>query len=286
MTTISIPHIELNRATVIAPGKNVPEYRTPGEGDCKSLLRQSVVPPSINKELFPSGQSTRRILPPPSAPLGVATISPQVSRRNNNSREASSKSELAIESLVETLLNRFPLSSPVIILFVGAQGNPLTGSTCANVAKKLAELRIGEILLVDSSAGRELSRSHQEGDSQGLSNLLGREENWKSLVRTLPTSNLDFLPAGTSHWEHWGAEEKLRTIAAAMKRHYQFVCVAADDANVPNSKIWTGICDGSFLLVSLKNANQAVAESAVVELQTSGARLLGCIVTETDSHVV
>jgi Mrp family chromosome partitioning ATPase len=183
------------------------------------------------------------------------------------------------------LLDRFPLSARVVVLFVGAQGNSLTASTCASVAKKLAELRIGEILLVDSSAGRELSRTYQESDSIGLNNLLKHDLDWKSLIRNLPTSGLDFLPAGTTHWEHWGAEQKLRTIAAEMKRHYQFICVSADDANVANSKIWTGICDGSFLLVSLKNANHAIAESAVVELQTSGARLLGCIVTEADSTV-
>ena len=65
-----------------------------------------------------------------------------------------------------------------------------------------------------------------------------------------------------------------------MKQDYQFICVSAGDAHDNVAKTWSGVCDGSYLLVSLKNSNEKIAESAVAELQTSGARLLGCVVTD------
>jgi Mrp family chromosome partitioning ATPase len=128
-----------------------------------------------------------------------------------------------------------------------------------------------------------LSKSFQVADHGGLSNLLIDPREWKSNLCKLPSSGLDFLPAGTSHWEHWGSETRLRQLAVELRCRYQFVCVAASDPQDPNSRVWTSVCDGSFLLVSLKNANQLIAQSAVVELQSNGARLLGCVVTDADA---
>jgi hypothetical protein len=67
-----------------------------------------------------------------------------------------------------------------------------------------------------------------------------------------------------------------------MKREYQFICISGGDARSPSARIWNDICDGSYLLVSVKNSNQTIARSAVAEMQTSGARLLGCVVTDVE----
>lgn len=189
----------------------------------------------------------------------------------------------AIARLTNCILERFPLAGPTIIMFAGSQSNPLTSATCANVAGSLARKNIGKILLVDSSQRRELTLGYQAAEHRGVSNLLTDCTDWRSTVITLASSGMEFLPAGNSHWEHWGAENKLRQLAAEIRRQYQFICVAVDDPHQANSKIWTGICDGSFLLVSQRNANPAVAEANVVELQSNGARLLGCVVTDADS---
>ena len=67
-----------------------------------------------------------------------------------------------------------------------------------------------------------------------------------------------------------------------MKREYQFIRVAAGDAHSSAARMWNDICDGSYLLVSMKNSNESFAKSAVAELQARGARLLGCVVTDVD----
>ena len=65
-----------------------------------------------------------------------------------------------------------------------------------------------------------------------------------------------------------------------MKTEYQYVCVAVGDAHSKAAKLWSDVCDGSYLLVSIKNSNGTIAKSAVTELKTNGARLLGCIATD------
>jgi hypothetical protein len=189
----------------------------------------------------------------------------------------------AIERLTDCILERFPMAASSIIMFAGSQANPLTSMTCSNVAHLLARKTEKTILLVDSSPRRELTQIYQTAENRGLNNLLTDHSDWRSEVLGLSQPRLDFLPAGNSHWEHWGAEDRLRQLAAEMRRMYQFVCVAVDEPQQVSSKIWTGICDGSFLLVSQRTANPAIAASNVVEMQKSGARLLGCVVTDVDA---
>jgi Mrp family chromosome partitioning ATPase len=65
-----------------------------------------------------------------------------------------------------------------------------------------------------------------------------------------------------------------------MKTKYQFICVSAGDAHLGSAKAWSQVCDGSYLLVGLNSTNETYAKSAITELQSSGSRLLGCIVTD------
>jgi hypothetical protein len=192
---------------------------------------------------------------------------------------ATSKTILHLRSLI---LERFPVGSPAIVLFLGSENNPHTHSTCNAVAASVAEQLQGQgrVLLVDSCPQRKLSRAFQKLESPGISNCLAPTALWQNSVISRGAGLMDFLPAGTSHWEHWGAETRLLQIAAQARQRYPFVFVNAGDAHHSMGKLWSSVCDGSYLLVSMKSSNADIAESAVTELQASGARLLGCIATD------
>ncbi len=134
--------------------------------------------------------------------------------------------------------------------------------------------------MIDSTSDRKLSSIFKMADNHGLSNLLIDSTDWQQVIESLPDSDLEFLPAGTSHWEHWGGESELRKLVSQLKKRYQFILVASGEAQSSMAKIWSGLTDGDYLLVSIGNSHPAVAESAISELQTSGARLMGCIVTD------
>lgn len=209
-----------------------------------------------------------------------AESAPNETKKNKQLSLAELQNQSAIGELRDAILNRFPLASPVIVLMVGSENNIHTDFASARLAASLADMAIGNILLVDSCPLKRLTRAYEGIDYRGISNLMATAEPWQDLILSLPIGRLDFLPAGTSHWEHWGAETRLIQMASDWKRHYQFVLVTAGDAHQTIAKLWTSVCDGSYLMVSMKNSNPHIAESAVTELQASGARLLGCIATD------
>lgn len=187
----------------------------------------------------------------------------------------------AMEPLVNAILDRFPLAEPVVLLFVGSEANAHIDETTARISKLLAERNVGRVLLIDSDiAGHHLSLASGLSGEPGISDVVNQQVDWKPLVYGGSTNGLDFFPCGGGKFSHPDGSTRLRSAVVKMKQEYQFICVSAGDAHSPWAKIWTDFCDGSYLLVSMKNSNETFAKSAVTELQSCGARLLGCVVTD------
>lgn len=183
--------------------------------------------------------------------------------------------------LVEKILDRFPLASPTILLFVGGEPDPNVESTCTQVANALAGCHVGNVLLIDGDLDRrELSNSEGMTKQNGLAEVVNRSEDWRPLVATEGSGSFSFLPAGTCPSDRWNANELLRQMSAEMKQDFQFICVAAGDAHTKHAKLWCDVCDGSYLVVSMQNSNETLAKSAVAELTNNGARVLGCVVAD------
>ncbi|MFK7767171.1 MAG: hypothetical protein AB8B55_08110 [Mariniblastus sp.] len=188
---------------------------------------------------------------------------------------------VAIQTLVTSILDRFPVGDPTVIVFVGCEENTHTDETCARVASALADRNIGRIMLIDSDVkGRALSSASGLQGQPGLAEIVNTERSWVDLVYGRSSSGLDFVAAGSGKLYHPERQDRLRTAINGMKKEYQFICVSAGDAHGKSAKIWNDICDGTYLLVSMKNSNETIAKSAVAELQANGARLLGCVVTD------
>lgn len=202
---------------------------------------------------------------------------------SEKSTKKQSSQNLAIDKLVNAIVERFPIGDPTVLMFVGSEPNRHTDETCARVASVLAERRLGRILLLDSdSESHSLSNASGVADQPGITDIINYAVDWESTIYGRSATGLDFLGAGTGVFHHEEAMDRLRHVVADMKRHYQFVCISAGQAHSSAARIWSEICDGSYLLVSVKNSNQTIAKSAVTELQSSGARLLGCVVTDVD----
>lgn len=188
----------------------------------------------------------------------------------------------AIEVLCDSIVERFPPVDRAVILFAGSEPNIHVDETCARVASCLAGRDLGRILLVDSDLkGRALSAASGLAKEQGILDVKERGIDWKTLVYGGSSTKLDFMPAGIG-FKYCDLNKKSKLIKAVgeMKEHYQFVLVSVGDAHSIPARVWSDIGDGSYLLVSMKNSNETIAKSAVAELKTCGARLLGCVVTD------
>lgn len=185
--------------------------------------------------------------------------------------------------LVEKIIDRFPLASPTVLLFVAGEPNPNVDETCAQVASALASCHVGNVLLVDGDvAGRQLTIAGGMVNQPGLSEAINRSADWRPLVVSEGSASFSFLPVGECPSDRWNSDELLRKMTAEMKQDYQFICVSAGDAHSKHAKLWCDVCDGSYLVVSLKNSNETLAKSAAQELMLNGARVLGCVVADAD----
>jgi Mrp family chromosome partitioning ATPase len=188
-----------------------------------------------------------------------------------------------IGKLAESIVERFPLGDPTVLTFVGSESNLHIDETCAKIASELAGRKIGRILLVDAdTSAKTLSRASGVESQPGLADVINKSTPWDSTIYGRSATGLDFLAAGTDSIRHAESESRMRHLVAELKQHYQFICVAAGDAHSHSARLWNDVSDGSYLLVSIKNSNETYAKSAVTEMRTCGARLLGCVVTDVD----
>jgi hypothetical protein len=188
----------------------------------------------------------------------------------------------AITDLVDQIIERFPVQSASIILFASTEQSSHTDETCARVAAELAGRQLGSILLVDSDFDNQnLTIAGGMREKPGVREIVSMGMDWERTILRNRNSKLDFMPSGVTKQPRWDANRQLHLAAAKMKKDYQFTCVSIGDAHGKAAKLWSQVCDATYLLVSVRNSNQDIAKSAVRALTDAGARLQGCIVTET-----
>ena len=224
--------------------------------------------------------------PVPVEPPIDATENNSANRENDDAVEAARATQTredndSIVKIADEIINRFPVASPAVVMFVGSQTSLYTDESCARVAAELASRKIGNVLLVDSDFGNgRLTKASGMGTQAGLSEVMNIAFSWEKAVLKSGSSKLDFMPVGTCPHKRWIPKEQLREAVAEMKSSYQFVCVSVGDAHETGASTWSEIADGAFLLVSATNSSEAIAESAVMELRSQGARMVGCIATD------
>jgi Mrp family chromosome partitioning ATPase len=187
----------------------------------------------------------------------------------------------AIQNVVNQIAERSNSAVPMILLFAGSEPNEHVDEMSARIAAALCDTMDSRVLLIDSdNVGKNLTTASRRLEESGMTEVIEYNRDWRVNLLRNQSSNLDFLPVGNGSFGRWNQKELLRKAACEMKTEYQYICVAVGDAHSKAAKLWSDVCDGSYLLVSIKNSNGTIAKSAVTELKTNGARLLGCIATD------
>ena len=207
-------------------------------------------------------------------------------KENDDDDDQSSQKDVdseAIESLVSSIEERFPAGVPFVLMFAGSEDNPHCEETCARVALSLAERVPGKVLLIDSDFERaKLSDAGAGNGEFGLTTWLTRDVRWQNLIARKSAVGLEFMPLGQKPVKYWKtARQKVLPLVRELQQEYQYICVSVGDAHDRASSLWADIADGTFLIVSLTWSSQTVARSANDYLKSIGARVFGCVVTET-----
>ena len=189
----------------------------------------------------------------------------------------------AFSELTDTVLQQFPLGACSVLLVADVDGHSSGDSVAYQLARQLAEKKIGQVLLVDSHfEQRKLSERLALGFEIGLADLLATNKTLDETLCETECSNLDFLPVGTDRMckrrvpdSTWLAEN-----IVSLKEEYQFVVVSVGNVFHRSTEMWGKHCDASYMAMEMNTTNQTIAQSGVIRLQQFNARLLGCVVTD------
>ena len=201
----------------------------------------------------------------------------------NSSKTKVSTDEHSLDGVVDSILSRTTKGKPTLVLFVGTSDNQHVDSTAANTSELLAKRRCGTVLLVDANGENPvLSQSAGQHGQPGLIDAILGPTDVPSLIKKGSSSGVDFLGYGSRPLTHSKYQQEARSIASEWISNYDYVCISAGASQSVDAQLWSDICDGVYLLVSQKNDHATLARSAVAELRSSGAKLLGCVVTESE----
>ena len=188
-----------------------------------------------------------------------------------------------IEPLIDSILEYYPAGGTPIIALTATEENPQLAATVGRTVLSLASRTNGRFLLIDSDLQNGgLTYNMDRVGRPGLVELVNKKDEWQDAVFATGNPDIDFLPIGRSTFGNMEDISKWigRTLPQ-FQQEYQYVIVSAGDAHEEQSQIWCGQASGSYLLVSLTSSNQFVAKSAVTHLKSHGARILGCVITDS-----
>ena len=187
-----------------------------------------------------------------------------------------------IDGLIDSILAKFPLSHPITLSFVGCKTDTETDAVAADVAQRLAERRVGKVLLVDANPNSQsLSNNLGLAGIDGLGNVICDDQPWKSLLQAGPTDGIDVLPFGNVNTAKT-LRSKTQNFLADAKPEYQFICVSAGLNDRPISKSFSNVADGIYLIVDLVNLSHPEAKAAADQILLKNLPLVGCIALDAE----
>lgn len=190
-----------------------------------------------------------------------------------------------IERLIDSILQKFPLGESVAIVFTGCKTDAETDKVTADVARHLAERRVGKVLLVDANPNsQQLSSQLCLENSAGLGNVVCDDQPWQQVLQAGSVSGLDFLPYGNVSTSKTMRSQTSNFLENA-KPYYQFICVSTGRNDTPLSQSFTNAADGIYLLLDLTQVSQTEAKVAADKLKLNNQTLVGCIVLDTEQEL-
>ena len=248
-------------------------------------------PNLVNKstERIDSLQAAINASPVPDQPIFSATEHTNVLPASdfdlqNQNHQTSEATPGKIDRLIDSILQKFPLSQPVTIVFVASKTDAETDPVAADVAERLAERRVGKVLLVDSNANsKTLSNNLSLGETAGLGNIICDDQPWENLLQESPTAGLDFLPFGNVNTAKTRRSQTANFVNIT-KQVYQFVCVSVGLNQSPIAKSFCNAADGIYLLIDLNQVNHTEAKAAADHFKLNHQPLVGCIALDPEQE--
>ena len=171
------------------------------------------------------------------------------------------------------------------LAFVSAGNVPDRATMVAHLTRALVGVAPGEVLAIDAdfdAHGLELSAidSPVQSNNAGLTDLLRGTKTVPQVIAQTQTDGLVIIPSGG------GTAVPPVTIEATIapvfdycRRHFPFVVVDVGAWNAPATLPLAQHCDAAYIVIQLGITSREEARRAINQLQRSGVRVVGSVLT-------
>ena len=190
-----------------------------------------------------------------------------------------------IVPIAESIIGKFPLGGASIIAFAGTERNEQLEMVVAGTALTLNHLKQCKVLIIDSEIGEGFLTGLMNCESKtGLTDLAKGGCTWQGSIESTCRPDIHFLPVGNNEaiYPETMISILKKTIPNVIGK-YDYVIVNVGDAHDTIAEMWSNYTNGTFLVVSMLETNQNIAKSAVAQLNSFGARLVGCVVSDAST---
>lgn len=184
--------------------------------------------------------------------------------------------------LRDRILSQVPRGVPVALLFTSPDREAGTTTTVIHLACVLAEVTAGDTLIVDANLRNPELAARLNIDAEfGLGDVLADRVAWQqSVVRIAPGRVHVLGGGGAGHSVEMPAEpERLARLVADFKRRYRVVLIDAGTFDSDSVACWSGMCDGTYLLLELSSTPPEAAARSIDRVRAAGGKTLGCVLT-------
>ncbi len=170
-----------------------------------------------------------------------------------------------------------------LLLLTAANSGAGTSTSALAVAKQLAQMSGGTVLLIDASnAPDNLSQQLGLGKLRGLRDLLFDDQTPplpQDCIVRLSDQSFDLLPCGLH--KRGGARldpELLRVLLRRLANDYRFVVIDGEAVYAGADSLVLGpLVDGVILVIDADDTRREVAQAASQRLVQAGALLIGSV---------
>ena len=169
-----------------------------------------------------------------------------------------------------------------IVAFACSEGNEQLASILVGTANALSQEAADRVLIIDSDfSSNRLTKTVKSETSKGLSEMLNTKTELQSLLAETSIESVEFLAAGQERIRKTvQCESVVKQVVPDLAAQYDYILVNVGDAHEKSARIWSQYTNGSYLLVSMQKSNHEIAKSAVSQMNSFGARLIGCIASD------
>ena len=174
--------------------------------------------------------------------------------------------------------------TPYLLAVIGCRRGAGVSTVAANISAILAQLGCGRALLVDANI--ESPSAHRIFDTRlepGLTDILGKDRNYRDIIVSRRFKNLHILTAGKQNGHYSGIlhPSQFKTLIDSMKKNYRYIVFDMPAIGETRSAaMLAGLCDGVVLIVEAENQRWEVILKAKQQLLKWNANTLGVVLNK------